>query len=284
MANERGNGKVALVTGASSGIGLATSHLLLDNGWKVYATARRMNLLEELKGKGAQVMSLDVTDDQSMQDVVKKILDSEGSIDALINNAGYGEYGAIEDVPFEKARYQFEVNVFGLVRMIQLVLPGMREKRTGRIINISSMGGKMAFPMGGWYHATKFSVEAISDSLRIEVAGFGIHVVVIEPGAIKGTEWDTIMRNTMEEASSEGPYAKLALANKNLMLTSYGLPTAGSTRGVAKVILKALTVKRPRARYSSPFHVKIFKLAQWMFSDRTFDTMLKITFWLNGNR
>src|SRR6516164_3306739 len=180
--------KVALVTGASSGIGEATARQLAAAGFTVYAAARRTERMQQLTEAGIRPIAMDVTDDASMQTGVKTILNEQGRIDALVNNAGYGSYGALEDVPMSEARAQMEVNVFGAARLIQLVLPQMRQQRSGTIVNITSMGGKIYTPLGAWYHATKHALEALSDCLRMELKPFGINVVVIEPGGIR-TEW-----------------------------------------------------------------------------------------------
>ena len=185
------NGKVILITGASSGIGFDSAQTLAKQGHRVYAAARRTELMEPLKAYGVKVIGMDVTDEESMKQGVETVIQAEGRIDVLINNAGYGYFGAIENVPLEEARRQLEVNVFGLARLTQLVLPYMRKQRSGRIINTSSIAGKRVFYMGGWYNVTKYSVEALSDALRMEMKPFGIDVVMIEPGAIK-TDWGVI--------------------------------------------------------------------------------------------
>ena len=166
--------------------------------------------MEELKADGVHLLQMDVTDDASMTAGVNEILKTEGRFDVLVNNAGYGSYGALEEVPISEARYQFEVNVFGLARLTQLVLPQMRAQKSGTIINISSMGGKFGEPHGAWYHSTKYAVEGLSDSLRMELKQFGIDVVVIEPGAIK-SEWNEIARDNMKKVSGNGPYKDLVV-------------------------------------------------------------------------
>src|SRR3954466_199891 len=181
MAN---TSKAVLVTGCSTGIGRATAERLASNGWTVYATARRPESIEDLRGKGCKTLALDVTDEDSMRAAVDQVVDAEGAVGVLVNNAGYSQSGAVESVPLDEVRRQFETNVFGLVRMCQLVLPKMRDQHWGRIVNISSMGANLVFPGGGFYHATKSSVNAISDALRYEVKGFGVDVVTIEPGLI----------------------------------------------------------------------------------------------------
>ncbi len=203
--------KIALVTGGSSGIGEATALALADTGYTVYAGARRVERMEHLKEHGIRPLALDVTDDESMQSAVSLILAAEGQIDVLVNNAGYASYGALEDVPLSEARSQFEVNVFGAARLTQLVLPQMRERRMGTIVNITSAGGKIYTPLGSWYHATKFALEAISDCLRMELQPFGITVIVIEPGATQ-TEWGRIAVEKVRAVSGIGPYAPQANA------------------------------------------------------------------------
>src|SRR5947207_4434609 len=174
-----------LITGCSSGIGRATARHLAARNWTVYATARRVEAIQDLAADGCRLLALDVTDDQSMVAAVAAVDKEHGAVDALVNNAGYGEYGPVEEVPLDAARKEFETNVFGLARMAQLVLPGMRRQRRGRIVNVGSMGGRFTFPGGGWYHASKYAVEALSDALRFEVRPFGVAVVLIEPGTIR---------------------------------------------------------------------------------------------------
>lgn len=211
--------KVALVTGASSGIGEATALKLKSLGFEVYAAARRTEKMEHLKNEGIHVLAMDVTQDFSMQLAVKKILATSGTIDVLVNNAGYGSYGALEDIPLEEARTQFDVNVFGAARLIQLVLPQTRSQRSGTIVNISSMGGKIHTPLGAWYHGTKFALEALSDCLRMEVEPFGIDVVVIEPGGIK-SEWADIAASKLLKTSGKGPYSSQANAMADSMISA----------------------------------------------------------------
>src|SRR3954467_7452246 len=198
--------QAVLVTGCSSGIGRATAERLAVRGFTVYATARRVESIAGLEAHGCRVLALDVTDEESMQAAVATVVDEQGAVGALVNNAGYSQSGAIEEVPLDEVRRQFETNVFGLVRMCQLVLPAMRAQRFGRIVNVSSMGGRLVFPGGGYYHATKFAVEALSDALRFEVKGFGIDVVLIEPGLIK-TEFGTVAVGSLAE-ETDGPYAQ----------------------------------------------------------------------------
>ena len=202
---------VALVTGASSGIGAETALALRDAGYTVYAVARRTERMADLAERGIRTFAMDLTDDATITAGVERVLSEAGRIDLLVNNAGYGSFGAVEDVPLAEARRQFEVNVFGLARLIQLVTPGMRERHLGRIINISSIGGKIYEPLGAWYHATKFAVEGLSDCLRVELAEFGIRVVIVEPGPIL-TEWNALARESML-ASSAGTATKRSSAS-----------------------------------------------------------------------
>src|SRR6516225_10278450 len=203
--------KVALVTGGSSGIGEATAIRLHELGFITYAAARRIERMEHLTKLGIRPLAMDVSNEESMRSGVEHILAATGRIDVLVNAAGYGSYGAVEDVPLAEARNQFEVNVFGAARLTQLVLPQMREQRSGTIVNITSMGGKIYTPLGAWYHATKHALEALSDCLRIETKPFGINVVVIEPGGIK-TEWGDIAADGLRQMSGSGPYADQAAA------------------------------------------------------------------------
>jgi NAD(P)-dependent dehydrogenase (short-subunit alcohol dehydrogenase family) len=240
--------KVALVTGGSSGIGECTVRELLDAGFTVYTVARRVDRMQDLAREGAHVFAMDVTDDATMVAGVERIVQEQGRIDVLVNNAGYGSYGAVEDVPIEEARRQFDVNVFGLARLTQLVTPHMRAQGSGRIINISSIGGKFYEPFGAWYHATKFAVEGLSDSLRLELKPFGIDVVIIEPGPII-TEWNQIARDSLLERSGDTAYAKYA-RRAHRVLTEFDKPgRASRPEAVARKIRKAATTARPAARY-----------------------------------
>ena len=243
--------KPVLITGCSTGIGRATAERLAGDGWSVYATARKTEAIEDLKAKGAKTLALDVTDESSMSNAVAEVERDGGAVGALINNAGYSQSGAVETIPMDSVRRQFETNVFGLMRMCQLVLPGMRKAGTGRIVNLSSMGGKLTFPGGGVYHATKHAVEALSDALRFEVAGFGIDVVIIEPGLIV-TNFGEAAVGSMAEVESDGPYAKFNHDVAEVTAGAYEGPMAkfgGGPEKVAAKIEKALTARRPSTRY-----------------------------------
>ncbi len=240
--------RVALVTGGSSGIGEETARGLAEAGFTTYAVARRVDKLAALEADGVRTFAMDVTDDASMVAGVERIIGEHGRIDVLVNNAGYGSYGAVEDVPIDEARRQFEVNLFGLARLVQLVTPHMRAQQSGRIINISSIGGKFYEPLGAWYHATKFAVEGLSDSLRLELSPFGIDVVIIEPGPIR-TEWNTISRDSLVETSRGGAYEDRAVRIRDLMERADGPMMSSPPSTVAKKIVKAALTKHPRARY-----------------------------------
>jgi len=262
--------KVALITGASSGIGMETAKLLVAKGFSVYGAARRTDKMQELEKAGVHILKMDVTDEASMAEGINKILATENRIDVLVNNAGYGSYGALEEVPLSEARYQFEVNIFGLARLTQLVLPKMREQHSGRIINISSIGGKIGEPHGTWYHATKFAVEGLSDSLRMELKQFGIDVVVIEPGAII-TEWNAIARNNLIKVSGNGPYKDLAL--KHFKMYERADKNGGKPIEVAQTIVKAIVAVKPKTRYATGGGAKMILFMRRILSDRGFDKL-----------
>lgn len=266
--------KVALVTGASSGIGYEVALDLKAAGFTVYGAARRTDKLESLKKHDIKAISLDVTDEASMENCVSSILEQEGRIDVLVNNAGYGSYGAIEDVPMEEARRQIEVNLFGLARMSQLVLPAMRQHKFGRIINISSMGGKIYTSFGGWYHATKFAVEGLSDCMRLEVEAFGIDVVVVEPGGIK-TDWGIIASENLKKTSAKGAYKAAANKSADNLKKMYSGNSLSSPKVISKAVTKAATAKKPKTRYLIGYGAKPFVFLRRLLSDRMFDRIVR---------
>jgi short-subunit dehydrogenase len=264
--------QVVLITGASSGIGKESARLLINKGYTVYAAARRVENMSDLQALGVKLIEMDITNNSSVQKAVEGIISVEKRIDVLVNNAGYGSYGALEDVPLEEARYQFEVNIFGLARLTQLVLPYMRKQGSGRIINISSMGGKFGEPHGAWYHATKYALEGLSDSLRMELKQFGIHVVVIQPGAIK-TEWNKIARENLMEVSGSTAYK--VLAEKHAKFLEKGDGSMGSEPIViARAIEKAITARRPKTRYVAGAGARPMLFLKNILSDRMFDKLL----------
>ncbi len=266
--------KVAVITGASSGIGKETVYELIGRGFKVYGGARRMECMEEIKKAGAYILTLDVTKEESRVAFINEILAQEGRIDVLINNAGYGSCGSIEDIPFEEVRNQFEVNVFGLGRMIQLVLPIMRKQGRGKIVNISSMGGRCTTPFGGWYHSTKYAVEALSEALRMETLPFGIDTILIEPGMIQ-TNWGVIAGKNIRTSSKGGAYEKRGEAVASFYEKCYGDEKHSLTepKYIAKVIGKAITTKRPKMRYLVGKYAKLFIFLKGILSDKLFQKM-----------
>jgi NAD(P)-dependent dehydrogenase (short-subunit alcohol dehydrogenase family) len=269
--------KVALVTGCSSGIGYSTAERLAGAGWTVYATARRPETIEDLAERGCRTLALDVNDEQSMIAAVREVEEAEGAVGALVNNAGYSLSGALESVRMEDVRAQFETNVFGLLRMCQLVLPGMRAQGAGRIVNVSSMGGKLTFPGGGVYHATKHAVEALSDALRFEVQGFGVDVVVIEPGLIKTGFADAAVDAMEKGTESDGPYAKFNRAVAKTTTAAYQGPLAklgGGPDDVARVIEKVLSKRRPKTRYPVTPSARLILAQRRLVSDRMWDRIV----------
>jgi short-subunit dehydrogenase len=276
--------KTALVTGASSGIGEATARTLASSGYTVYGAARRVERMAGLADVGVRVIAMDVTDDASMVSGVERIVADTGRVDVLVNNAGYGSYGALEDVPISEAKYQFDVNIFGLARLTQLVLPHMRAQRSGRIVNVSSVGGKIYEPLGSWYHATKFAVEGLSDSLRLELAPFGIRVIVIEPGAIT-TEWSAIAADGLVKTSGDTAYADLAHNGAAVLNFTDGNPRLASPPSVvADAIGKAVAARRPRTRYAVGGGAKPVLLLRRALPDRAFDAVVSRAFRTVGKR
>jgi len=274
------DGKIALVTGASSGIGKATVREFLRRGITVYAAARRLEKMEDLKQEGARPIRLDVTDEASVTEAVQAIAAEAGPVSYLINNAGYGAYGAVEDVEMDEARRQFDVNMFGLAALTRAVLPAMREQRFGRIINISSIGGKIYTPLGAWYHATKHAVEGFSDALRLEVRQFGIDVVVIEPGAIQ-SEWEGIAADSAQRISGSGAYADFTEKTVRRMKSAYdsgGKPSPPEV--VARTIVGAALAGRPATRYASGRNVRMLLFLRRVLSDRMFDRVVRMAYGL----
>ena len=270
--------KAVLITGCSTGIGRATAERLAAGGWKVYATARKPESIADLESKGCRTLALDVTDEESMRAAVAAVEEAEGAVGALVNNAGYSQSGAVETIPMDELRRQFETNVFGLVRMCQLVLPGMRKAGAGRIVNISSMGGRLVFPGGGAYHGTKFAVEAISDALRFEVRDFGVHVSIIEPGLIKTSFGDTAHGSVPQQ---DGPYAEFNAAVAKTTAEAYEGPLAKLGAGpeaVAKVVEKAITAGRPRTRYPVTASARLLLAQHALLPDRGWDVFVGSSF------
>jgi NADP-dependent 3-hydroxy acid dehydrogenase YdfG len=270
-----------LITGCSTGIGRATAERLAASGRTVYATARRPESIADLEARGCRTLALDVTDEESMRAAVSAVEDAEGAVGALVNNAGYSQSGAVESISLDEVRRQFETNVFGLLRMCQLVLPGMRRQRHGRIVNLSSMGGKLTFPGGGIYHATKHAVEAISDAMRFEVRGFGVDVVVIEPGLIRTEFAETAVGSITEGTEPDGPYAAFNAAVAAATAGAYEGPLArlgGGPDAVARTIEKALSARRPRTRYPVTASARLLLAQRALLPDRLWDAAVGTSF------
>jgi NAD(P)-dependent dehydrogenase (short-subunit alcohol dehydrogenase family) len=272
--------RAVLVTGCSTGIGRATALRLARAGWPVFATARRVEAIRDLEA-GCRCLPLDVCDEGSMRAAVEAVEKEHGAVGALVNNAGYGSEGPLEEIAMEEVRRQFETNVFGLLRLTQLVLPGMRRQRSGRVVNLSSMGGRLTLPGGGIYHATKYAVEALSDALRFEVRGFGIDVVVIEPGAIKTRFGDTAIGRVDAVANRDAAYDAFRESLKQQIRGAYEGPLAalaGEPDDVARVIERALSARRPKTRYPITAGARLLMgLRRWL-PDRAFDAFLRTQF------
>lgn len=267
MADQK---KVALVTGASSGMGRDFAIALAKEGFIVYGAARRLEKMDDLKSFGVRPLKMDITKTEDVEVVVSSIKERHGNIDILINNAGFGLYGSVEEVSIEDARYQFEVNLFGLARLTQLVIPVMRENKFGKIINISSMGGKIYTPLGAWYHATKHAIEGWSDCLRIELAKFGIDVVVIEPGGIE-TEFGDVLSEKLDKISGNGPYAYIVDGFKKMEEQGMELSKPSV---ITNLILKAVRAKKPKTRYVAGKLAKPLLFIRKWFGDRVYDKMV----------
>jgi NAD(P)-dependent dehydrogenase (short-subunit alcohol dehydrogenase family) len=270
--------QVVLITGCSTGIGRATAERLARAGHTVYATARRPESIEDLKESGCRTLALDVTSEESMSAAVAAVERAEGGIGALVNNAGYSQNGAVETVPLADVRAQFETNVFGLLRMCQLVLPGMRRRGEGTIVNLSSMGGRFTLPGGGIYHATKHAVEAISDAMRFEVSSFGVHVVLIEPGIIRSSFGETAAGSV---SAGDGPYAEFNAAVAEANATAPDGPLGklgGEPDDVAKVIEAAIAARRPRSRYRVTASARVLLTQRRLLPDRAWDRVMSAAF------
>lgn len=267
--------KVILITGASGGIGAEAARMLSARGHRVYGAGRNASKLESLREAGVIPISMDVADEASMAAGVEQILQAEGRIDVLVNNAGFGYFGAIETVPISEARKQLEVNVFGMARLTQLVLPSMREQGSGRIINISSLAGLMTVPMGGWYNISKYAVEAFSDALRMEVRPFGIKVSIIEPGGIK-TGWGAIAADNLEESTRGSVYEDAAAREAAILRKGYSTNLLAPPACVARAITRAAVSRRPRLRYrmGTASHAGAFFHA--IIPARWWDAMLRL--------
>ncbi len=279
--------KAVLITGCSSGIGHATAERLHADGWKVYATARRAEAIADLNELGCETLSLDVTSEASMVAAVRSVTEAEGAVGVLINNAGYSQSGAVESIRLDDVRAQFETNVFGLLRLCQLALPGMRERGWGKIVNLSSMGGRLTFPGGGAYHATKYAVEALSDALRFEVRGFGVDVILIEPGLIV-TGFGDVAAGSVdttagdgEDTGAGGAYSDFNRRVAKTTAEAYHGPLVklgGGPEKVAAAIARALSAKHPKARYPVTPSARLLIGQRRVTPDRVWDLMMRAQF------
>lgn len=262
--------KVALVTGASSGMGKDFAKALLKEGMVVYTAARRVEKMDDLKELGAVPLKMDITKDEDVQAVVDAIQKNHGRVDVLINNAGFATYGSVEETTIDDARYQFEVNLFGLANLTQKIIPMMREQKAGKIINISSVGGKIYSPMGAWYHGTKHALEGWSDCLRLELTPFNIDVVIIEPGAII-TEFGDVMLDPMLDRSGDGPYSDIVHKLTNMLRTEFDKRGGSPPSVITNLVMKAIRTQKPKTRYhGGKYACTLLFIRRW-FSDRFFD-------------
>ncbi|WP_323702848.1 oxidoreductase [Mammaliicoccus sp. Dog046] len=263
--------KVILITGATNGIGLETAKLLATQGHIVYAAGRNLEKLESLNN--IKSLYLDITDEKSIESAVNKVISEQDRIDVLINNAGYGSYGSIEDVSLTEARNQFDVNVFGLASLTQKIIPVMRKQNDGHIINISSIYGRFTASFGGWYHATKYAVEALNDTLRLETKQYGIEVTVIEPGPIK-TDWGIIAANKLADSAQGSAYEKQALKSSNRMKKLYTSNLLSKPQVVSKAIANVVNKKQPKVRYVVGRGAKFFIFLNTIIPTRIFDKII----------
>ncbi|SHF71908.1 Short-chain dehydrogenase [Kaistia soli DSM 19436] len=266
----------ALVTGASSGMGKIIAKQLLQDGYDVIVAARRVENMQDLKALGAHPVALDVSDEASITAAYAQIEAQFGGVDVLVNNAGFGLYGAVEDVPLSEVRYQFEVNLFGMGRLIQLFTPYMRRQKAGKIVNIASMGGKIYTPLGAWYHATKHAVEGLSDSLRLELSPFGIDVIVIEPGIIL-TDFGAVLDGPLQKFSGKGAYADLAAKVARGTADTYAKGNGSSPQVVADAVSQALKARRPRTRYAVGRYARMLMGIRKWLGDRMYDRVIMAT-------
>ena len=280
---ETATSRAVLVTGCSSGIGRAIAARLVRAGWPVYASARRPETLGDLERLGCRALALDVTDDASMAAAVARMTDDHGAVGVLVNNAGFSQSGPVEAVPMDLARRQFETNLFGPARLCQLVLPGMRAQGWGRIVNMSSMGGRLTFPGGGWYHATKYALEALSDALRFEVAGFGVDVVLVEPGFVR-TAFSEAAAASIDTRfpHTDDPYqaftAGVRASTTNVYERGFLARLAGDPDDVARVVATAIAADRPKARYPVTLSARALRLVRLVLPDRAWDRVLARSF------
>lgn len=265
--------RTALVTGASAGMGKDMAFRLIDEGYTVYVAARRVEKMKDLEQAGARLIGMDISSEDDIAAAVDRIMNECGGVGVLVNNAGFGMYGAVEDTSIDDARYQFEVNLFGLARLTQLLLPAMRAQGFGKIINLSSVGGKIYTPLGAWYHATKHALEGWSDCLRLEVAQFGIDVVIVEPGIIS-TEFGDVMSGPMLERSGSGAYANLAKANAKAVGGAYKDGGGSPASVITDLVMKAVRSRKPQTRYHGGQMASMLLFFRRWLPDRAFDRLI----------
>ncbi|VVT47720.1 Dehydrogenases with different specificities (related to short-chain alcohol dehydrogenases) [Kosakonia radicincitans] len=266
--------KTALVTGASSGMGKSIARRLIQDGYQVYVAARNVEKMAELVSLGAQALRMDISRDEEIVSGVKTILGQTGGVDVLVNNAGFGLYGPVEEIGIDEARYQFEVNLFGAARLTQLLLPAMRDRRSGHIVNITSMGGKMYSLLGAWYHATKHALEGWSDCLRLEVAGFGIKVVIVEPGVIETGFGDAASDSIVRQRLASGSYGHLVKIVSTSIKNTYGQGKGSSPEVIAEIVSRVVNSSNPRTRYAAgKFAKMLIRMRVWL-GDRMFDRII----------
>ena len=262
--------KVILITGASSGIGKDTALSLIKEGHIVYGAARRLEMMQDIIQAGGHAIKMDILKDRNIDDVVNQIINKQNRIDILINNAGYGLWGAVETISIDEAKRQFDVNIFGLAYLTKKIIPFMREQKSGKIINISSMGGKVYTPFGAWYHATKYALEGWSDCLRIELKSFGIDVILIEPGVIK-TEFQDVMMDSTVERSIGTPYEKKLKALEKATQEMYARGIGSPPSTITKLIIKAINSHNPKRRYVGGLFAKPMLFIKKWFGDKMYE-------------
>lgn len=269
--------QVILITGASSGIGKDAALQLIKEGHMVYGAARRIEKMQDIEDAGGKAVKMDVTNDDDVKNTVRQIMADQGRIDVLFNNAGYGLYGAVETVTIEEAKRQFEVNIFGLAKITKEILPIMRAQKSGKIINTSSMGGKIYTPYGAWYHATKHALEGWSDCLRLELKPFNIDVVVIEPGGI-ATEFGEVLYDGMVERSKGTPYEEMSIQLAEATRQMYAEEGRLSPPSViSNLVSKAVNAKKPKTRYVAGKYAKPMMFIRKYLGDRIFDKVIMST-------
>ena len=262
--------KVILITGASSGIGKDTALSLIKEGHTVYGAARRLEMTQDIIQAGGHAIKMDILKEKNIDDVVNQIIKEQSRVDVLINNAGYGLWGAVETISIDEAKRQFDVNLFGLAYLTKKIIPIMRKQKSGKIINMSSMGGKVYTPFGAWYHATKYALEGWSDCLRIELKSFGIDVILIEPGVIK-TEFQDVMMDSTVERSIGTPYEKKLKALEKATQEMYARGIGSPPSTITKLIIKAINSNNPKRRYVGGLFAKPMLFIKKWFGDKMYE-------------